>query len=129
MKAQKKVSVPNLKAKPEPASSNPWGVDENKYYVDVGGIGDYLSLLDEPAEQTEYPPDHELETCKQILKHQKTFQTKTLEFDHESVMREFGQFLREESLEEELIQPFSRVVEFLGSDLTRPVLDQLFTCI
>lgn len=26
------------------ASSNPWGVDESKYFQDVGGIQDFLSF-------------------------------------------------------------------------------------
>ena len=25
-------------------NSNPWGVDENKYYVDVGGISDFINF-------------------------------------------------------------------------------------
>ena len=28
------------------ATSNPWGLDENKYYFSVGGLSNFLSLAD-----------------------------------------------------------------------------------
>ncbi|TNV75802.1 hypothetical protein FGO68_gene17692 [Halteria grandinella] len=28
------------------ATANPWGVDENKYYINVGGLQSFLSLAD-----------------------------------------------------------------------------------
>ena len=40
-----KKEVPIEPAPPIAASKpNPWGVDENKYYVDVGGISDFLNF-------------------------------------------------------------------------------------
>ncbi len=28
------------------ATQNPWGIDENKYYINVGGLSDFLNLAD-----------------------------------------------------------------------------------
>ena len=29
------------------STTNPWGIDENKYFTDVGGIQDFLTFHDQ----------------------------------------------------------------------------------
>ena len=57
-------------------TDNPWGIDDNKYYIDVGGISDFLNFqqqigVDLPSK--EIVNDHSIGQMKQILKLQKDY--------------------------------------------------------
>ena len=78
------------------ATSNPWGLDENKYYFSVGGLSTFLSLADtllpkEEEVQREEPSF--ISMLSDIKQLQTRYHRESLEFDKVSSIIKFSDLL------------------------------------
>jgi hypothetical protein len=50
-------------------NSNPWGVDQDKYYVSVGGLSSFLAFADTlhpQSKQKDSPEDQQLKMMREV---------------------------------------------------------------
>ena len=77
------------------ATTNPWGLDENKYYFSVGGLSNFLSLADTliPSKQVDLEEPSFIKMLADIKKLQSRYHKESLEYDKVTSIIKFSDLL------------------------------------